>query len=292
MSLTAGLEHIIRADEPLAHFTSLRIGGNAAFFAEPTSVEELLELIKRCSSEGTPIHLLGAGSNLLIPDEGVKGLVISLSAPAFGQIKVDGNQVVAGGGAKMAHLVATSVREGLAGLHRLVGIPGTVGGALHGNAGTHGFDVGSLVNKVKVITREGELLVREKDSMAFSHRQSSLNELVILEATFDFESAAADSLTKDMQQKWIVMRASQPIAEERTAYVFKDHGGESATEVIERAGLKGTALGPVALSDRNSNFLVASESATAEDVKKLIKHIEDQVAVKLNIELESAIQVW
>ncbi len=292
MSLTAGLEHIIRADEPLAPFTSLRLGGNAAFFAEPTSVEELLELIKRFSAPGKPIHLLGAGSNLLIPDEGVDGLVISLSAPAFGQIKVDGSNVVAGGGAKMAHLVATSVREGLAGLHRLIGIPGTVGGALNGNAGTHGFDVGSLVSQVKVITREGELLVREKDSLVFSHRESSLNELVILEATFDLENSAADALTKDMQQKWIVMRASQPFADERVAYIFKDHGGESAAEVIERAGLKGTSMGPVALSDRNSNYIVASESATANDVKKLIQHIEDQVAVKLSIDLESAIQTW
>ena len=292
MSLTEGLEHIIRTDEPLAPFTSLRIGGNAAHFAEPTSVDELLELIKRFSQAGQPIHLLGSGSNLLVPDNGVEGLVISLSAPEFGQIKTDGNKVTAGGGAKMAHLVATSVREGLGGLHRLIGIPGTVGGALNGNAGTQGFDVGSLVCQVKVITREGELLTREKDSMVFSHRESSLNELVILEATFELEKEAADDLTKNMQQRWIVMRANQPFANERSAYLFKDHGGESAKEVIERAGLKGESLGPVALSDRNSNFLIASESATAEDVKKLMQHVEDQVAVKLSIDLEPAIQVW
>lgn len=292
MSLTEGLEHIVRTNEPLAPFTSLRIGGNAAHFAEPTSTDELLELIKRFSQAGQPIHLLGSGSNLLVPDQGVDGLVISLSAPEFSQISIDGTRVTAGGGAKMAHLVATSVREGLGGLHRLIGIPGTVGGALNGNAGTLGFDVGSLACQVKVITREGELLTREKDSMVFSHRESSLNELVILEATFELEKDAADDLTKNMQQRWIVMRANQPFSDERSAYVFKDHGGETAQEVIERAGLKGTSLGPVSLSDRNSNFVIASESATADDVKKLIQHVEDQVAVKLNIDLELAVQMW
>jgi UDP-N-acetylmuramate dehydrogenase len=292
MSLTEGLEHIVRSDEPLAPMTSLRIGGNAAHFAEPTCTDELLELIKRFSTAGEPIHLIGAGSNLLIPDDGVKGLVINLSGPSFGQINVVGQKITAGGGTKMAHLIATSVREGLAGLHRLIGIPGTVGGALNGNAGIQGFDIGSLVSEVKVITRDGELITRDKDSMVFSHRSSSLNELVVLEATFELESKPAEALTKDMQQKWIVMRAGQPFSNERSAYLFKDHGGETAAEVIERAGLKGTALGPVALSDRNSNFMVASESATAEDVKKFIQHIEDQVAVKIDIDLETAIQIW
>lgn len=292
MSLTEGLQHIVRQDEPLAPYTSLRIGGTAAHFAEPTNVDELKELITRFSAAGEPVHLLGSGTNLLIPDGEIKGLVISLSAPEFSQIQVDGTSIIAGGGAKMAHLIATSVREGLAGLHHLIGIPGTVGGALHGNSGTHGYDIGSLVSSVKVITREGELKVRDKESLVFSHRESSLNELVILESTFELEQDEAAELTKQMQQKWIVMRAHQPFADEHSAYAFKDHGGESASDVIDRAGLKGTSLGPVSLSDRNSNFLVADSTATAVDVKKMIQHIQDQVAIKLDIELETAIQTW
>lgn len=292
MSLIEGLEHIIRADEPLAPFSSFKIGGPAAFFAEPTNSEELVELIKRFSEAGELIRLIGSGSNVLVPTSGVGGLVIRLNAPEFCQINVDGSKMVVGGGAMMAHAIATSVREGLGGLHHLVGIPGTVGGALHGNAGTHGFDVGSLVTSVKVITRDGELKTREKDAMMFSHRESTLNELVILEATFELEPDQPERLTKSMQRQWIAMRASQPFSDENSGYAFKDHGGESAADVIERAGLKGASLGPVSVSDRNSNFLVAAPSASSEDVKKLIQHIQDQVALKLNIELESAIQIW
>ncbi len=292
MSLIEGLEHIVRTDEPLGPFTSVKLGGTASYFAEPTTQEELLELIKRFVAAEEPVRLIGAGSNVLVPDAGVKGLVIRLAAPAFGQISVEGNQITAGGGASLAHLISTSVREGLSGLHHLVGIPGTVGGALNGNAGTHGFDIGSLVSSVRVITRDGNLHERGSDTLSFSHRSSSLNELVILDATFDLESGEADRLTKSMQQKWIVARAGQPPAVERTVYAFKDHGGESAADVIERAGLKGKSHGDVSVSDRNANCLIAGPDAKAEEVKSLIESIQDEVAIKLDVELETALEIW
>ena len=292
MLLTEGLEHTLRTDEPLAGMTSINLGGNAEYFAQPTTEAELLELIKRFAEAGKQIRLIGSGTNVLIPDEGVKGLVIRLDAPEFCQVTVEGNCVTAGGGAKIVHLIATSAREGLAGLHNLTGIPGTVGAALHGNSGTHGFDIGSLVSTATVITRAGEIITRNADSMAFSHRKSSLNELVIVRATFELEPDSEERLTHSMQQKWIVARSNQTFSDENSLYVFKDYHGEPASDVIDRAGFKGTSLGPVSLSDRNSNFLVAGSTATSEDVKKLITHVENQVALKLNIELETAVQIW
>ena len=292
MSLTEGLEHTLRTDEPLAGMTSIKLGGNAEYFAEPTTEAELLELIKRFAEAGKQIHLIGSGTNVLIPAEGVKGLVIRLDAPEFCQVTVEGNVVTAGGGAKIVHLIATSAREGLAGLHNLIGIPGTVGAALHGNSGIHGFDIGSLVSSATVITRSGEIITRSADSMTFSHRKSSLNELAIVRATFELEPDSEERLTHSMQQKWIVARSSQTVSDENSLYVFKDHHGESAADVIDRAGLKGTSMGPVSLSDRNSNFVVAGSTATSEDVKKLITHIENQVALKLDIDLEPAVQIW
>ena len=128
--------------------------------------------------------------------------------------------------------------------------------------------------------------------MTFSHRKSSLNELVIVRATFELESDSEDRLTQSMQQKWIVARSHQTVSDENSLYVFKDYHGEPAADVIDRAGLKGISLGPVSLSDRNSNFIVAGSTSTTADVKKLITHIEDQVALKLNIELEPAVQIW
>ena len=134
MSFAAGFEHILQPDEPLGPHTWMRLGGPAQFLAEPTSAQELEALVKRAREENLATRLLGGGSNLLIRDQGVSGVVIRLTAPAFSEIRVEGKRLFAGSGAKLAHVVSTSAREGLAGLEELVGIPGTVGGALHGNA--------------------------------------------------------------------------------------------------------------------------------------------------------------
>jgi UDP-N-acetylmuramate dehydrogenase len=270
----------------------LKIGGEAQYFAEPTTVDELIGLIKRFKEQDLPIRLIGDGTNLLVPTQGVQGLVIQLSAPAFCKIDIDGNRMVAGCGTKISHFVASAVREGLAGPEQLVGIPGTLGGALHNNTGAHGVDIGTWVESAEVITRAGERIVRGKDSLSFSYRQSSLTELVILSATFEFESESVEHLTRQMQKLWIVRRASQPASDENSAFIFKDHGGETAAELIERAGLKGTRIGEVEVSDKNANYFVARPGATSEDVLKLKAQVKDQVAESLGVELEDAIQIW
>src|SRR5438067_2378697 len=137
MSLSTGFEHIVRAQEVLAPYTWLRLGGAAQYFAEPTTAEELAALVRRCREAGLPVRVLGGGSNVLLRDEGVPGMVIALGAAAFGRIAVAGRKLTAGGGAKLGHVISSAVREGLSGLETLVGIPGTIGGALHTNAGTH-----------------------------------------------------------------------------------------------------------------------------------------------------------
>src|SRR3954469_10082967 len=125
MSIPSGFEHIVRENEPLAPHTWFRLGGPAQYFAEPTSVDELTALVRRCHEAGLPVRMLGGGSNLLVRDEGVTGLVVALGAAALGRIDVAGRKVAAGGGAKLGHVISTAVREGLAGLEMLVGIPGT-----------------------------------------------------------------------------------------------------------------------------------------------------------------------
>ena len=153
-----GLEHIVRQQQLLAPLTWFRLGGAAEFFAEPTSLEELTELVNRCRENSLPLRMLGSGSRVLVPDEGVRGLVIHLSAPAFGEIDVRGSSLVAGGGGKLGHIVATAVREGLAGLESLVGIPGTVAGALRGNADSHGTSIGQWTEQATVMTHQGEVV--------------------------------------------------------------------------------------------------------------------------------------
>jgi UDP-N-acetylmuramate dehydrogenase len=292
MSLTNGLEHIVIENEPLAQFTRLRLGGVAEYFAQPTSAEELQDIIHRCNNEHLPIRLLGGGSNVLISDEGVPGMVVHLAAPAFSQIKVLPGGLSAGGGAMLSHFVSTAVREGFSGPDQLVGIPGTVGGALHENTGTATADIGTWAEAVVVMTQSGEILERSRDELNFSYRQSSLNELVIWEARFKFDSEDPVRLTKRLQKLWIARRAHQPMSQENSAYVFKDHGGESAGKLIDLAGLKATRVGQVEISSRNSNFIVANPGATSGDVKRLIDLIRSRVKDRLGIDLELGLRIW
>ena len=292
MDVFAGLEHIVRENEPLAPYSWLRLGGPAQFFAEPTNRKELATLVRRCHDAGLPIRLLGGGSNLLVRDKGVAGLVVQLTAPEFSQITVDGNLVYAGGGAKLSHAITHAVREGLAGLEQLVGIPGTIGGALHGNATGHVGDIGGWTHSATVMTREGDILTRSRDEMRFSHRQSSLDELVLLDAHFKLESEDSGSITRRMQKIWIAKKASQPQGDENTAWVFKNPPGGTAAELIEAAGMKGTHVGEVEVSEVNANFIVARRGATSSEVLKLIELLREGVAQRMGVQLELQLDVW
>jgi UDP-N-acetylmuramate dehydrogenase len=152
MPIPAGFEHIVRENEPLAPYTWFRLGGAAQYFAEPTSVEELAALVRRCHEAGLPVRVLGGGSNLLVRDEGVPGLVVALGAAAFAAIQVAGRKLTAGGGASWDMSSRPPSAKGLAGLETLVGIPGTIGGALHTNAGTLGSDIGQVTQSATVMT--------------------------------------------------------------------------------------------------------------------------------------------
>jgi UDP-N-acetylmuramate dehydrogenase len=292
MAWFQGLEHIVRENEPLAGLTWLRLGGPARYFAEPTSVNELTTLIRRCHDEGLPSRMLGGGSNLLISDEGVPGLVIHLAAASFANIARQGNRLVVGGGAKLAHLVSVAAREGLAGLEDLVGIPGTVGGALHGNAsGPHG-DIGTWVKSATVITRGGEAAQRSRQEMHFAYRSSSLDELIILEATFELESGDPVEITKRLQKNWIVKRASLPPAGPPQGYLFQDAGGISAAALITQAGLAGLRVGDVELSSHNANFALVGRNGTSAQVRELIQTVERTVLDRLGVQLVNAIEMW
>ncbi len=292
MGIFSSFEHIVRDHEPLAPYTWFRLGGQADYFAEPTSVDELSALVRRSAEHDMPVRILGGGSNLLVRDEGVRGLVIRLSAGAFSAIRVDGRAVTAGGGAKLGHVISTTVREGLAGLEELVGIPGTVGGALHGNAGSHGSDVGQWTKSASVMSRTGDISTRRKEDLRFAYRQSSLDELVTLEVQFELEQEDAREITKRLQKLWILKKASQPLADQNMGCIFKSPGGVSAASLIEQAGMKGIRAGDADVSERDANFIIAGRGATSRDVLQLIEQLRRGVAEKLGVELETQIEVW
>jgi UDP-N-acetylmuramate dehydrogenase len=292
MPIPAGFEHIVRENEPLAPYTWLRLGGKAQFFAEPTTPEELASLVRRCHEEGLAVRMLGGGSNLLIRDDGISGMVIALAAAAFGRIAVQGRRVTAGGGAKLGHVISSAVREGLAGLETLVGIPGSIGGALHTNAGTIGGDIGQVTESATVMTTKGEIVTRQKSELRFGYRNSSLDELAILEATLELEPGDATYLTKQMQQAWILKRAEQPLSDQQTGMLFKNAGGVSAASLIADARLGNAKVGEVEISPRNANFVVVGAAATSRDVVELIELVRGGVAERMGVELELALEIW
>jgi len=292
MSWTRGLEHIVRENEPLGPYTWLRLGGPARYFAEPTTVEELSKLVKRCHEQDIAARMLGGGSNVLVADKGVDGLVIHLAAGSFAQIQRRGNTLVVGGGAKLAHLVSFAAREGLVGLEDLVGIPGTVGGALHGNAGGQHDDIGTWVKSATVITRGGDTAQRGRGEMHFAYRSSSLDELIILEAVLELESGDSVELTKRMQKNWIVKRASLPPSSIPQGCIFKDSAGISAASIVQQVGLAGTRVGDAEISDHNTNFILVGRNATSADVRELIDNVRRTVLDRLGVRLETAIEIW
>ena len=292
MSIIAGFEHFMRSDEPLAPHTWLRLGGAAEYFAEPTSPEELAALVERCRDADVPMRLLGGGSNLLIRDAGVSGVVVQLNAPAFCELKVAGDKLHVGSGAKLAQVISMSVREGMAGLEQLVGIPGTVGGALHSNAGTHGGDIGQFTVAATVLTRSGELLQRQASDLHFAYRHSSLDELVILDAQFQLERDDPLEIARRMQTLWIVKKAGQPMGNPNAGCIFKNPRGVSAAEVIDQAGLKGTRVGGAEVCKQNANFIVVDRDATSMEVLELIEQMKQQVADRCGVELQQQIEVW
>ena len=292
MAQFEGLDHLIRNDEPLAPLCTLQMGGAARYYVEPTTIDELKSVVLQCDQQQVSIRLLGAGSNVLVSDDGFDGMVIHLSAAEFSAIEVLPSGIRCSGGCKLAHFISTAVREGYSGPERLVGIPGTVGGALHGNASANGGDIGQWTLSAEVLTRGGEVIIRSADEMNFGYRQSSLSELVILNATFEFEKEDPIELTKRMQTFWISKKSSSPAASSRCAYLFKDPGGVSAASLIEDAGLKQVQQGGLRLDQKNPNFLVADPNASGKDAVEMIESIRETVEAKTGIALEVGIEIW
>lgn len=292
MTFLAKHAHLVRENEPLAPYTWLQIGGPARFFAEPTTVDELKMLVQGALTEHLPIRVLGGGSNLLVQETGCDGLVLHLAAPELVAIRIAGNRVIVGSGAKLSHVISRTVGAGLAGLEHLVGIPGSIGGAVVGNAGVVNGDIGSHVLRVKTLDRQGELVTRERAEFQFSFRRSDLDDVTVVEVELELEPGDVKELTRRMQNSWIVKRAGQPPTDQRAALAFVDPSGITATELIEQSGLKGAVEGEVSLSSQFPGYLVVSGNATSQQVLALLDRVRKAIALRTGIQLQSHLRIW
>lgn len=283
---------ILQRDEPLAPYTWLKVGGAAQYFLTPRSTDELVRVLQACHAKEIPVHILGSGSNLLVRDEGVSGAVIRLTEPEFSQVSINGTTVRAAAGALLSHVIAETVRAGLAGFEDLAGIPGTIGGALRGNAGGRHGEIGTLVKSVTLLDRSGARVVRPVDDIGFAYRQSGLAEWLILDAEFTLRTDDPDKITERLRKLWITKKAAQPLGAQSAGCIFKNPRGSSAGELIEKAGLKGTRIGGAEVSDQHANFIVTTPGCTSTDVTRLISLIQSKVSGQFGVHLEPEIIIW
>lgn len=283
---------ILRRDEPLAPLTWLKVGGPAQYFLTPRSREELSQILATCHASQIPVRVLGSGSNLLVRDEGVPGAVIRLSEPAFTGVTVEGTTCTAGAGALLSHVISESVRAGLAGFETLAGIPGTIGGAVFGNAGGRHGEIANLVTSVTAMDFQGREVVRTGDELNFSYRSSDFTDLVILSVTFTLQVGQPDDITDRLRKIWITKKASQPLSSQSVGCIFKNPRGSSAGELIEKAGMKGTRVGGAEVSDRHANFIVATDGATSDDVLRLMDLVKSKVSGQFGVHLEPEVKIW
>jgi UDP-N-acetylmuramate dehydrogenase len=283
---------ISQPGQTLAPFTHLRIGGPAEYLVTPRTRDELARVVAVCHAEKTPLRVLGVGTNLVVRDEGVRGVVVRLTAPEFTRVAVNGKAVRAGGGATLYSLIRAAAQAGLAGFETLVGITATVGGALRFNAGDRSGEIADHLARVEVIDSTGRLLVREREDIRFGEHDSDLDDPVVLGVEFALEPDDPDAIVKRMRRAWINRKSDEPLSHQAAVRVFRNPHGQSAAHLLDRAGLVRTRVGAAEVSDRNANFIVAQPGATAADVVALVQKMRVGVRDAFGVTLEQELKVW
>src|SRR5271170_7781830 len=280
----------IRAAMPLAELTSFRIGGPADLFVAVEDENELMHAKAAAYRASVPCFCLGAGTNLLVSDRGMRGLVVRLG-DGFGKIKIDGTKVVAGAGAAFGTLVQTVVDRGLEGLEFGEGIPGTVGGGLVMNAGAFGGELARVVAMVHGVTSQGELRALSADEVKFAYRRTELPPgFIITRIEFDLVEGDHGVLRERVAQLKARRASHQPRGFPNAGSIFKNPPGNFAGRLLESCGLKGERVGSAAFSDRHANFIVNLGGARAIEVRELMeiarRRVEQQTGVRLEPEVK------
>jgi UDP-N-acetylmuramate dehydrogenase len=278
--------------EPLKAHTSFKIGGPARFFIQPRDTADLKLLITLLKRDKIPVLIIGAGSNVLADDKGVRSVVVSLSSPFFQQIFFMRNIVSAGSGLLLSRLVSQACLRGLSGIEFLAGIPGTLGGALVMNAGAWGGNIGELVQDIRVMDYKGRFKVLSQKDAEFSYRESALGKYIILAARLKLRCARRAAVRKRIEENLSRRRQTQDTSLPSAGCIFKNPAGESAGKLIELCGLKGKAVGGARVSLKHANFILNSAGAKATDVLNLMGLIRREVKNKFKVNLEPEIKIW
>ncbi len=275
----------------MSKHTSFRIGGKADLFLYACGLEDLRVALSWAKEKRLALKVIGNGSNLLVSDGGLRGLVVKLNK-GFSQTEFAPEGTFIGAGAKLAKVVDASAREGFAGLESTVGIPGTMGGALATNAGTDTGSIGDLVMEVRALDSEGALAVYPRSQLVYRYRWSSLSggKLIILGAKLNLQPAPRGQVRAKIERLWKKRAGRQPLRQKCAGSIFKNPEAIAAGKLLDRAGAKGMCIGDAVVSDKHANFIVNRGCATAAEVRALIEQCRQLVLDAHGIQLEPEVE--
>lgn len=287
-ALVASLPHVkgrLTANAPMARLSWFRTGGKADILFEPADEEDLLNVLRRLPGT-VPITVIGVGSNLLVRDGGIEGLVIRLGR-GFSEICTRGNVVSAGAGAMDVHVAKAAAEKGLTGLEFLVGVPGTIGGAVCMNAGAYGREIKDVLKHAHAVDRFGHIEELEPEDFAFEYRRSALSDdLIILKAAFRATQGETSEIKARMKEISTTRAESQPLGTRTGGSTFKNPEGCHAWELVDAAGCRGLKIGDAQVSEKHCNFLINHGGATAAEIEELGETVRERVKAHSGVELE------
>lgn len=288
----AGIKDV-RIAEPMSRHTTWKVGGPVDFFVSPQSKAELESAMRIVREEGLSWWAIGRGSNLLVRDKGLRGVVIKMGR-GMDEIEVTGNQIIADGGCSLIRLSKTAARHGLTGLEFAEGIPGTVGGAVFMNAGAHGSEFAEVLKSAEILLESGEWVTLTNEELGFRYRTSILQKErkgIVTKAVFELTEGNKEEIIQRMNRYKDHRRKTQPLQHPCAGSVFRNPPGDHAGRLIEASGLKGYQIGDAMVSTQHANFIINRGQAKAEDVLNLIHHIMDTVEEKFGVRLVPEVRV-
>lgn len=278
-------------DEPMKKHTTFRIGGPSDYFVLPKNIEEVKGVIALCKEKEVPFYILGNGSNLLVSDDGFRGVIIQLYKN-MSHIEVEGNAIRAQVGALLSKIAAEALQNGLTGFEFASGIPGTLGGAVVMNAGAYGGEMKDVLTEVTALTQDGEVKVLKKEELDLGYRTSVVGKkgYIALEAAVELQKGNPDEIKATMDDLKERRTTKQPLEYPSAGSTFKRPEGYFAGKLIQDTGLRGFSVGGAQISEKHCGFVINKDHATAKDVAELMREVSDRVEAKFGVPLEPEVK--
>lgn len=281
----------IQIDEEMKNHIYFKVGGKADILLNPSSIDQLSKTLKLCKEKNVPYYIIGNGSNILVKDGGIRGIVIKLCK--LNEIKANNKEVKAYCGALLKDVSIEALNNSLKGFEFACGIPGSVGGAVFMNAGAYNGEVKDVIKEAEVIDDNGDIFILSKDELELGYRTSRVmkNNLIVVSATFTLEDGVKDNIKEKIDDLTCKREERQPLEYPSAGSTFKRPEGHFAGKLIEDSGLKGYSVGGATVSKKHSGFVINKGGATAKDILDLIKHIQDTVKGNFGVELSTEVRI-